>query len=153
MTRKGKAELALGVGLTSAVIGGIFGAIVLATSAPLLADIALRFSSVEYFWLACLGLTCAAFIASNDPLKGVVSLLIGLLIATIGLDPVSGHPRFTFGVVDLMGGINFIAAMIGMFAVAEVIRTVTAVGAPRRSCRSASATSSRGWAACSTATR
>jgi putative tricarboxylic transport membrane protein len=67
---------------------------------------------------------------------------------------VSGHPRFTFGVVDLMGGINFIAAMIGMFAVAEVIRTVTAVGRnPRRSCRSASATSSRGWAACSTATR
>jgi putative tricarboxylic transport membrane protein len=130
MTRRGKAELALGVGLTSAVIGGVFGAIVLATSAPMLADIALRFSSVEYFWLACLGLTCAAFIAANDPLKGVVSLLIGLLIATIGLDPVSGHPRFTFGVVDLMGGINFIAAMIGMFAVAEVIRTVTAVGRP-----------------------
>jgi putative tricarboxylic transport membrane protein len=55
MTRKGKAELALGVGLTSAVIGGVFGAIVLATSRPMLADIALRFSSVEYFWLACLG--------------------------------------------------------------------------------------------------
>jgi putative tricarboxylic transport membrane protein len=130
LTRKGKAELALGVGLSSAVIGGIFGAIVLATSAPVLADIALRFSSFEYFWLACLGLTCAAFIASNEPLKGVVSLLIGLLIATIGLDPVSGHPRFTFGIVDLMGGINFISAMIGMFAVAEVIRTVTAVAGP-----------------------
>jgi len=132
MTRKGQAELALGVGLVGSVIGGIFGALVLATSAPVLADIALRFSSFEYFWLACLGLTCAAFIASNDPLKGLVSLLIGLLIATIGLDPVSGHPRFTFGVVDLMGGINFIAAMIGMFAVAEVIRTVTAVKRPEQ---------------------
>ena len=132
MTRKGQAELALGVGLVGSVIGGIFGALVLATSAPVLADIALRFSSFEYFWLASLGLTCAAFIASNDPLKGLVSLLIGLLIATIGLDPVSGHPRFTFGVVDLMGGINFIAAMIGMFAVAEVIRTVTAVKRPEQ---------------------
>jgi TctA family transporter len=130
MTRKGQAELALGVGLTSSVIGGIFGAIVLSTSAPVLADIALRFSSFEYFWLACLGLTCAAFIASDSPLKGLVSLLIGLLIATIGLDPVSAHPRFTFGIVDLMGGINFIAAMIGMFAVAEIIRSVTAVGQP-----------------------
>ena len=130
MTRKGQAELVLGVALTSSIIGGIFGTAVLATSSPLLAEIALKFSSFEYFWLACLGLTCAAFISSGDPLKGVVSLLIGLLIATIGIDPVSGHPRFTFGVVDLMGGINFIAAMIGMFAVAEVFRTVTAVGQP-----------------------
>jgi len=130
MTRKGQAELVLGVALTSSIIGGIFGTLVLATSSPVLADIALRFSSFEYFWLACLGLTCAAFISSGAPLKGVVSLLLGLLIATIGIDPVSGHPRFTFGVVDLMGGINFIAAMIGMFAVAEVIRSVTAIGQP-----------------------
>ena len=132
MTRKGQAELALGIGMTSSIIGGIFGAAVLATSAPMLAEIALNFSSFEYFWLACLGLTCAAFIAANNPLKGVISLLIGLLIATIGIDPVSGHPRFTFGVVDLMGGINFISAMIGMFALAEVLRSVTTVRPPER---------------------
>lgn len=131
LTRKGKAELVLGVDLTSSIIGGIFGAAVLALGAPVLAEIALNFSSFEYFWLACLGLTCAAFIASNQPLKGLVSLLIGLLISTIGIDPVSGHPRFTFGVVDLMGGINFISAMIGMFAISEVIRRVSDVAPPK----------------------
>jgi TctA family transporter len=130
MTRKGKAELVLGVGLTSAVIGGLFGAVVLSFTAPFLAKFALRFSSFEYFWLACLGLTCAAFISTDNPVKGALSLLIGLLIATVGLDPMSGQPRFTFGSVELMGGVNFIPAMIGMFALAEVLRTVTAVRPP-----------------------
>lgn len=127
MTRNGKAELVLGVGLTSAVIGGIFGAIVLTFSAPILAEFALKFSSFEYFWLACLGLTCAAFISTDEPVKGLLSLMIGLLIATVGIDPTAGHPRFTFGSVELMGGVNFIPAMIGMFAVAEVLRSVTTV--------------------------
>jgi putative tricarboxylic transport membrane protein len=72
-----------------------------------LAEVALRFSSFEYFWLACLGLTCAVFIASNDPVKGLVSLLIGLLIATIGLDPVAG-PALHLRRRRLMGGISFI---------------------------------------------
>lgn len=127
MTRKGQAELVLGVGLVSAVIGGIFGALVLTFTAPVLADFALKFSSFEYFWLACLGLTCASFISTDQPVKGLLSLLIGLLIATVGIDPTAGHPRFTFGSVELMGGVNFIPAMIGMFAVAEVLRSVTAV--------------------------
>jgi len=127
MTRKGQAELVLGTGLASAVIGGLFGAFVLVFTAPILARFALKFSSFEYFWLACLGLTCAAFISTDRPVKGALSLLVGLLIATVGLDPMSGQPRFTFGSVELMGGVNFIPAMIGMFALAEVLRTVTAV--------------------------
>lgn len=126
MTLAGRAELALGLSLTGAIFGGLFGSAVLATAAPVLADIALRFSSFEYFWLACMGLTCAAFVSSGTAVKGLVSLLIGLFIATIGIDPMSGHPRFTFGNVELMGGIQFIPAMIGMFALAEVIRSVTA---------------------------
>lgn len=130
MTRKGKAELVLGVGLVSAVIGGLFGAVVLTFSAPILAKFALKFSSYEYFWLACLGLTCAAFISTTQPVKGALSLLIGLLIATVGLDPMSGQPRFTLGSVELMGGVNFIPAMIGMFALAEIFRTVTATKPP-----------------------
>lgn len=130
MTRKGHAELALGAGLASAVIGGLFGAVVLTFSAPLLAKFALRFSSYEYFWLACLGLTCAAFISTDRPVKGALSLLVGLLIATVGLDPMSGQPRFTFGSVELMGGVNFIPAMIGMFALAEVLRSVAATRPP-----------------------
>lgn len=97
MTQKGEAELALGVSLVASVIGGIFGAIVLAFLAPWLADFALRFSTFEYFWLAALGLTCAAFIGGAQPMRGLVSLLIGLFVATIGIDPVAGYPRFSFG--------------------------------------------------------
>lgn len=130
MTRKGQAELVLGTGLASAVIGGMFGAIVLSFTAPILAEFALKFSSFEYFWLASLGLTCAAFISTDSPAKGLISLMIGLLIATVGIDGTTGHPRFTFGNVELMGGINFIPAMIGMFAMAEVFRSVTAVKPP-----------------------
>ena len=122
MTRKGQAELVLGTGLASAVLGGIFGSIVLCFSAPTLAEFALKFSSFEYFWLASLGLTCAAFISTESPAKGLISLMIGLLIATVGLDGTTGFPRFTFGSIELMGGINFIPAMIGLFGISEVLR-------------------------------
>ena len=126
MTRKGQAELALGTCLVTSVIGGLFGTAVLVVAAPALAEVALKFSSFEYFWLALLGLTCAVFIAMDRPLKGVVALLLGLFIATIGIDITAGFPRFTFGNVELMGGINFIPAMIGMFAISEILRYVAA---------------------------
>lgn len=132
MTRKGQAELALGIGLVSSIIGGLFGAAVLSLSAPILAEAALQFSTFEYFWLGLLGLTCAAFVSTGNPVKGLLSLLIGLLIATVGIDPTTGHPRFTFGSVELMGGVNFIPAMIGMFAMVEVFRSVTALRPPPR---------------------
>jgi putative tricarboxylic transport membrane protein len=122
MTQKGLAERALGAGLVYSVAGGLFGSVVLATTAPALAEIALKFSSFEYFWLACFGLTCAAFVSRGSPVKGLVSLLLGLFIATIGIDITAGHPRFTFGNVELMGGVSFIPAMIGMFAISEVLR-------------------------------
>jgi putative tricarboxylic transport membrane protein len=126
MTTKGQAEVALGAGVIFSAIGGIFGTIVLVTAAPLLADIALRFSSFEYFWLVCLGLTCAVFIAQDDPIKGMIALFLGLGVALIGLENPAGTPRFTFGVIDLMGGIDLIPAMVGMFAIAEVLRVVAA---------------------------
>jgi TctA family transporter len=126
MTIKGKAEEALGAGVVFSAIGGIFGTIVLATSAPLLAEVAIKFSSFEYFWLVCLGLTCAVFIALDDPVKGMIALFIGLAVALIGLENPAGLPRFVFGVTDLMGGIDMIPAMIGMFAIAEVLRIVAA---------------------------
>ncbi len=124
MTRKGQAELVLGAGLVFSAIGGLLGTLVLVTSAPALAEVALNFSSFEYFWLVLLGLTCAVFIASDRPLKGLVSLLLGLLLATVGLNNPAAHPRFTFGVDDLLGGISFIPLMVGMFAVSEVLRFV-----------------------------
>lgn len=129
MTRKGEAEIALGACVLFSAIGGLFGTLVLIFAAPALAEFALNFSSQEYFWMAMLGLTCATFIGAASPVKGMVSLLIGLLVATVGLKNASGVPRFTFGSTDLMAGIDFIPAMIGLFAVSEVMRTMAA-GAP-----------------------
>src|SRR6187551_2243346 len=122
MTKKGQAELALGAGLVFSVLGGVFGVLVLIIAAPALAEVALKFSSFEYFWLVMLGFTCAIFIAGTDPLKGIVSLLLGLLIACVGLDNPAGAPRYTFGSAELTGGISLIPLMIGMFAISEVLR-------------------------------
>ena len=97
MTKQGHAETVLGADLVFSVIGGIFGTVVLVLAAPSLAEIALKFSSFEYFWLVLLGLACAVIITMGDTLKGVVSLLAGLLISAIGLDNPAGYPRFTFG--------------------------------------------------------
>lgn len=130
LTRQGKAEIALGSGLVFSVLGGIFGVIVLIVAAPALAEIALKFSSFEYFWLVMLGFTCAVFIAGDDPLKGMVSLLLGLLIACVGLDNPAGAPRWTFGNAELTGGIPLIPLMIGMFAISEVLRYATTADKP-----------------------
>lgn len=125
LTLAGKAELALGICLVASALGGLFGALILTLAAPQLAEFALNFSSFEYFWLACLGLTCAAFVAGPDPLKGVVALLLGLFFSTVGLDPITGVTRFTFGNVDLVGGLGLVPVLIGMFAMAEILRSVT----------------------------
>jgi len=127
MSKKGELDLNLGVNLVFSVIGGLFGVVILIVCAPLLAEFAINFSSFEYFWLALLGLTCAVFIATDDPLKGFASLLLGLLINCIGIDPAAGFPRFTFGSVELLQGISFIPAMIGMFAISELLRGVITV--------------------------
>jgi putative tricarboxylic transport membrane protein len=130
LTRKGQPELALGAGLVFSVLGGIFGVLVLIVAAPALAEIALKFSSFEYFWLVMLGFTCAIFIAGKDPLKGVVALLLGLLISCVGLDNPAGAPRYTFGSAELTGGISLIPLMIGMFAISEVLRFAVKVIKP-----------------------
>src|SRR5215213_8720172 len=129
MSKKGQLDLNLGVNLVFSVAGGSLENRILIVAAPALAEFAINFSSFEYFWLAALGLSCAIFIATEDPLKGVVSLLLGLAIGTIGIDPAAGFPRFTFGSVELMQGINLIAAMIGMFAVSEILRNAVAMDA------------------------
>jgi TctA family transporter len=122
MAKKGLADTALGAGLVFSALGGLFGTAVLILAAPALAEFALKFSSFEYFWLVLLGLTCAVFMTSDRPLKGFVSLLGGLMIACVGLGNPAGFPRFTFGNIELLGGIGMIPMMIGMFAISEIIR-------------------------------
>lgn len=124
MTRKGEAEVALGANVLFSALGGLFGTLILIIAAPLLAEVALGFSSFEYFWLALLGLACAIFIGAGSPVKGLVSLFLGLFVAQIGIDNPGGVPRFTFGNSNLLGGIDFIPAMIGLFAMSEVLRTM-----------------------------
>ena len=122
MARNGRADTALGAGLVFSAIGGLFGTAVLIIAAPALAEIALHFTSFEYFWLILLGITCAIVISSNRPLKGLVALLLGMLVATIGLNNPAAVARFTFGNTDLLGGIGFLPILIGMFAVSEIVR-------------------------------
>ena len=124
MTRSGRAEEALGASLVFSSIGGIFGTIVLVTASPVLANIALRFSSFEYFWLVILGLSCAIFVSPGSVPRGMISLAIGLFAALVGIDNPAGQPRYTFGNVELLAGVQFIPAMIGLFAVSEVFRSV-----------------------------
>lgn len=124
LTQMGHGELVLGCCLVFSAIGGIFGSLVLALAAPSLAEFSLNFSSFEFFWIAVFGLTCAIFISTGHPVKGVVSVLFGLFLATVGIDPTAGQLRFTMGSVELMGGVSFIPTMIGMFAIAEVLRWV-----------------------------
>jgi putative tricarboxylic transport membrane protein len=133
MTKKGQAELALGAGLVFSVIGGLFGTAVLIAAAPSLAEVAIKFSSFEYFWLVVLGLSSAVFIGSSSKLKAATSLMLGLLVASIGLDNPGAHPRFTFGNAELTGGVSLIPMMVGMFAVSEILRHMTStlpVGKP-----------------------
>jgi putative tricarboxylic transport membrane protein len=126
MTRKGQAETVLGAGLVYSVLGGLFGTIALVLAAPSLANAALRFSSFEYFWLVLMGLTSAVFVSPGDPVRGLVSLMLGLVVASVGFENPAAYPRFTFGSVELMSGVQLIPVMIGMFAVSEVARYAVA---------------------------
>ena len=130
MTVKGQAELALGTCLVFSAIGGLFGTIVLILFSPSLAEFALQFSSFEYFWLMVLGLSAAVFVGSGSTLKASISLVIGLLIACVGMENPAAHPRFTFGLPELMSGIELIPMMVGLFAVSELLRYVTDIAPP-----------------------
>jgi TctA family transporter len=130
MTKKGQAELALGAGLVFSVLGGLFGTAVMMAFAPALADIALKFSSFEYFWLVVLGLAGAVFIGSASVLKACISLLLGLLIACVGNENPAAYPRFSFGSVELAGGVDLIPMVVGMFAVSEILRFLVRMEAP-----------------------
>ncbi|MFV0245466.1 MAG: tripartite tricarboxylate transporter permease [Qingshengfaniella sp.] len=122
MAKRGEAGKALGLALASSAIGGIFGTIVLALMAPALARVALSFGPAEYFALAVLGITAIASIGSKSTTKGLLAGLMGLILATVGLDPISGTTRFTFGNTMLLTGISFVPAIIGIFALAEVLQ-------------------------------
>lgn len=125
--RKGELSRVLSVNVIGSAIGGLLGTLTLILLAPQLAQVALRFSSYEYFWLALIGLSAATLVSASNPVKGLTALFFGLFLATVGLDVVTGAPRYTFGTIDLMGGVSLIAALIGLFAVAELFRKAASI--------------------------
>ena len=124
MAQKGLAGQALGLATIGSGIGGLFSAICLTLFAPVLASFALRFSAPEYCALAVLGLAVTVTMTGRSPIKGAVSAAGGLLIAMVGLDPIGGFPRFTFGSTELLGGISFVPMLIGLFSLSEAIRQI-----------------------------
>jgi len=121
MAQKGQTGKALATSLISSAIGGIFSAIVMFFLSKQLSDIALHFGTAELFAVALLGLSILTSLDSEKPLKTFMSGIMGLIIATIGIDSVTGVKRLTFGVTSLLSGIPMISVMIGMFALTEVI--------------------------------
>ncbi len=124
MAQKGQVGKALGTGLIASVIGSVFGAIVLMFLSPQLSKVALNFGPAEYFALCFLGISAVSGISADKPIKAIIAGLIGLLFATIGIDPITGVARFNFGSSYLLGGIPLIPALIGLFAVSEVIKNI-----------------------------
>jgi putative tricarboxylic transport membrane protein len=121
MARKGRAGAALGIAAIASFIAGTFGVLGLMLIAPPLAKMALAFSSPEYFGLMALGLAMIVLLAGRSMVKALLATLVGLWLAGIGTDLFSQTSRFTFGQMELLGGIDFVVVAIGVFAIGEVL--------------------------------
>ncbi len=119
LAKRGDADRAISIATIASFVGGAVSIVVLTLLAPEVAAVALEFGSAEYFALAFFGLTIIASVSGDSLVKGLISGLLGMLLATVGLDPMLGYPRFSFGVAELTAGVQFIAVMIGLFGVAE----------------------------------
>jgi len=121
MARNGEAGRALGAVLMSSLVGAIFGAVAIAVAIPIVRPVVLSFGSPEFFMLSLLGISFVAALSGEDILKGMISGGIGLMLATIGLDPISGIQRYTFGQLFLWDGIGLVPITIGFYAIPETI--------------------------------
>ncbi len=113
LSQKGEAGRAIRVSTIASFVGGVISVLALMFFSPVIADAALRFRSPEFFALAFFGLTIIASVSGDSLTKGMVSGLLGMLVATVGIDPVTGFHRFTFDIPELLTGVEFIAVMIG----------------------------------------
>jgi len=122
MARQGRAGPALAIAALSSFVAGTLGILGLTFFAPPLAEVALKIGPPEYFGLVVLALSVVVSLSGKSLLKGFASAALGALVALIGIDPTSGQKRFTLGNTELVGGVDFIAVIIGLFAIAEVLR-------------------------------
>lgn len=121
MARQGRAGVALGAAATASCLGGLFGAVILTVLLPVGRRVVLAFSYPEYFMLALMGLSVIAVVSQGSLWKGLISACLGLLVSTIGYDPVTGSVRYTFGSDHLWDGIGLVPAFIGLFAIGEAL--------------------------------
>ncbi len=126
MARKGRAGAALGIAAIASFVAGTVGVIALTLVAPPVAAFALSFSSPEYFALMCLGLALVVLLSGTSLIKGLLSLLLGLWLTSIGTDLFTAQSRFIFGQATLLGGIDFMVVAIGVFAIGEVLASIEA---------------------------
>jgi putative tricarboxylic transport membrane protein len=124
LARKGKAGQALTAAFTSSFVGALFATLLITFFAPVLAEIALKFGPPEFFAIQLLTFSSFVGLGGGDPFKSIVSIVLGLILAAVGLDIVTGQLRLTFGVTGLMTGFDFIVAVIGLFGVGEILLSV-----------------------------
>lgn len=124
MTRQGRAGLALGSAVLASALGGIVSLLVMIVSVDLVARLAIRFGPVEIFALVLFGMSTICGLAEQSLIRGLIAGVIGLLLMTVGLDEMEGVPRMTFGWAPMIQGINLLVAMVGLFAVPQVIDTL-----------------------------
>ncbi len=131
LAQKGEGGQALGMAIAASFIGGGIGIILLISLIPLILSFALNFKSWEMFWLAVIGIMVAGSMAAGSmPLKGWISGGLGMLVAFVGLDAIHAVPRFTLGTLALFDGISYVAVLIGLFGLAEILRTLPSKDAP-----------------------
>lgn len=133
MAKNGNAGKALSVAMFSSFCGGVIGALIMTFLSPLVAQVAMEFTSAEMLMLAVFGLSVIISISGKSVAKGLISAFFGMLLCTIGIDPTYGKARFTFDLKPLKGGLSFIPVLIGLFAIAEVIAGVERIVSGRES--------------------
>ncbi len=126
LAKQKKAGLGVGVALVASTFGGIIGAIILICFCTPLSRLALLFGPPEYFTLGLFGLTIISSLSKNT-VKGFIAGIFGMMLATVGLDRFTGLPRYTFDIPDLLSGIEFLPALIGLFALSEMLQQINEV--------------------------
>ena len=121
MAQKGEAMRALGIGIVFSFLGSLFSFFILSFFAPMLADVALKFTPVENFGICFFALTMVAILSSGNMVKGLLAGMLGLVFSMVGMAPIDGTPRFTFNMPELMAGFNQLSTLIGIFAVADIL--------------------------------
>ena len=127
MTLNGRAEAALAISAIASFIGGTISTIAMTFVAQPVAYFALKFGPAEYFVLMVFALSATASLSEENLVKGFISMILGLMISTVGIDPQSGIQRFTFGILELQGGIDFLVVIIAMYALGEVFKSFAAL--------------------------